>query len=86
MSFIDGHREELGIEPICREGAVAPSAYYGNGARFADPAKRSALARRDDEIMCHIQRVHDDSSGLYDTLKAWRQMCREGIKVAICSP
>jgi len=25
MSFIDSHREELGIEPICRELAVAPS-------------------------------------------------------------
>ncbi len=24
MSFIDGHREELGIEPICRELAIGP--------------------------------------------------------------
>lgn len=25
MAFIDAHREDLGIEPICRELAIAPS-------------------------------------------------------------
>jgi putative transposase len=28
MSFIDAHREDLGIEPICRELAIAPSSYH----------------------------------------------------------
>jgi putative transposase len=28
MSFIDTHREELGIEPICYELAIAPSSYH----------------------------------------------------------
>mgnify|MGYP001378202015 CR=1 FL=1 len=35
MSFIDGHREDLGIEPICRELAVAPSSYHEHAARKA---------------------------------------------------
>src|SRR3546814_2914493 len=65
MSFIDSHREELGIEPVCRELAIAPSSYHEHAARLADPAKRSARARRDDEIKQQIKRVHDDSSGLY---------------------
>src|SRR3546814_2742591 len=60
MSFIDSHREELGIEPICRELAIAPSSYHEHAARLADPAKRSARARRDDEIKQQIKRVHDD--------------------------
>ena len=35
MSFIDGHRKELGIEPICRELAIAPSSYHTHAARLA---------------------------------------------------
>ena len=50
MAFIDAHREELGIEPICRELAIAPSSYHEHAARLADPGRRPARARRDDEI------------------------------------
>jgi transposase InsO family protein len=85
MSFIDSHREELGIEPICRELAIAPSSYREHAARLADSGKRSARARRDDEIKEQIGRVHGDSSGLYGTRKVWHQMRREGIKVAKCT-
>jgi LAS superfamily LD-carboxypeptidase LdcB len=35
MSFIDAHREDLGIEPICHELAIAPSSYH-ESARFCD--------------------------------------------------
>lgn len=85
MSFIDTHREELGIEPICRELAIAPSSYHEHAARLADPGKRSARARRDDGIKEQIKRVHDNSSGLYGTRKVWHQMRREKIKVARCT-
>jgi len=85
MSFIDSHREELGIEPICRELAVAPSSYHAHAARLADPAKRSARSRRDDEIKEQIGQVHEASSGLYGTRKVWHQMRREGSKVAKCT-
>ena len=56
MSFIDTHHGELGIEPICRELAVAPSSWHEHAARLADPGKRSARARRDDEIRQEIGR------------------------------
>jgi hypothetical protein len=59
MAFIDAHREELGIEPICRELAIAPSSYHERAARRADPNRRSARARRDDEIKEQIGRVHE---------------------------
>lgn len=39
MAFIDAHREELGIEPICRELAVAPSSYHHHAVCVADPGK-----------------------------------------------
>ena len=71
MAFIDAHRGELGIEPICRELAIAPSSYHEHAARRADPTRRSARARRDDEIRAHIGRVHEASFGLYGSRKVW---------------
>jgi len=85
MSFIDAHREDLGIEPICRELAIAPSSYREHAARLADPARRSARARRDDDMREHIKRVHENSFGLYGSRKVWHQLRREGISVAKCT-
>ena len=85
MSFIDDHHTELGIEPICRELAIAPSSWHEHAARLADPEKRPARAQRDDEIRAQIGRVHEASFGLYSTRKVWHQLRREGIKVAKCT-
>lgn len=85
MAFIDANAKELGIEPICRELAVAPFSYHDHTVRLADPQLRSARALRDDEIKEQIKRVHEASSGLYDTRKVWHQLRREGIKVAKCT-
>ncbi len=40
VSFIDEHRAELGVEPICEVLPIAPSTYYEEKARQADPARR----------------------------------------------
>ena len=85
VSFIDAHREDLGIEPICRELAIAPSSYREHAARLADPARRSARARRDDDMREHIKRVHENSFGLYGARKVWHQLRREGISIAKCT-
>ena len=85
MAFIDAHREDLGIEPICRELAIAPSSYHEHAARLADPGRRPARARRDDEMQAQIKRVHDASFGLYGTRKVWHQLRREGVVIAKCT-
>ena len=85
MAFIDDHRAELGIEPICQQLAVAPSAYRRHAARRIDPGKRPARARRDDDLKGHIRRVHEGSFGLYGARKVWRQLLREQIRVARCT-
>ena len=85
MAFIDANREELGIEPICRELAIAPSSYHEHAARLADPDKRSSRARRDDVIRQQIRRVYEASFGLYGSRKVWHQLRREGTKVAKCT-
>lgn len=85
MSFIDAHREELGIEPICCELAVAPSSYHEHAARLADTGRRSTRARRDEEMREAIKRVHENGFGLYGARKVWHQRSREGIKAARCT-
>ncbi|GMM61937.1 IS3 family transposase [Novosphingobium sp. IK01] len=98
MSFIDSHREDLGIEPICREAQatglpgegpkaepIAPSSYHEHARRLADPGRRPARARRDDEIKAQIKRVHEASSGLYGARKVWHQLLRDGVAVARCT-
>ena len=52
---------------------------------LADPARRLARARRDDEIKEEIRRVHENSFGLYGSRKVWHQLHREGIAVAKCT-
>ncbi|WP_176599234.1 IS3 family transposase [Sphingobium sp. 15-1] len=85
MAFIDAHREDLGIEPICRELAIAPSSYHEHAARRADSGRRPARTRRDEEIREQIKRVHEASFGLYGARKVWHQMRRDGIMVAKCT-
>jgi transposase-like protein len=48
-SFIDEHRGEYGIEPICRVLPIAPSTSHARGQR-RDPSRLSPGAQRDEAI------------------------------------
>ena len=85
MSFIDEHRAEYGVEPICRVLPIAPSSYYEQKAQEADPERRSARARRDEELKVEIQRVWDQNFQAYGVEKVWKQLKREGFLVARCT-
>lgn len=50
IAFIDDHREEYGVEPICRVLPVAPSSYFERLAQRKDPDQLSAGAKRDLEL------------------------------------
>ena len=47
VAFIDDHRAEYGVEPICRVLPIAPSTYYACKAVEADPTKASRRAKLD---------------------------------------
>lgn len=79
VAFIDRHREEYGVEPICSVLPIAPSTYYAHEARGADPTLRSARAKRDDVLQEEVRRVWDDHFQVYGVRKVWRQLNREGI-------
>jgi len=76
VSFIDGHRDRWGVEPICRSLQVAPATYYA--ARSRPP---SARALRDAQLKVEIARVHKANFEVYGARKVWRQLHREGIPV-----
>ena len=76
MSFINGHRERWGVEPICTALQVAPSTYYAAAVR-----QPSARQLSDEQLKIAIARVHRDNFSVYGIEKVWRQLNREGIKV-----
>jgi transposase InsO family protein len=85
IAFIDDHRGELGVEPICRHLPIAQSTYYDHLAKRADPNLLSDRAKRDAELRPEIQRVFDANFQVYGVRKVWRQMRREGFDIARCT-
>ena len=85
IAFIDEHRATLGVEPICRLLQIAPSTYYAHVARRGDPAKCSPRMRRDAELSAAIKQVFEANFEVYGVRKIWRQLRREGVKVARCT-
>ncbi len=83
--FIDTHRDEYGVEPICRELPIAPSQYYEHKAREADPRRLPPRLQRDRLLLAQIERVHEENFGVYGARKVWRQLGREAIVVARCT-
>tara|TARA_R110000751_G_scaffold71441_4_gene144777 strand:+ start:45321 stop:46226 length:906 start_codon:yes stop_codon:yes gene_type:complete len=85
IDFIDDHKQNHGVEPICKVLLIAPSTYHLNAAKRVDPAKLSLRAKRDLALKPEITRVFADNFGVYGVRKVWRQMQREGFDVARCT-
>ncbi|AXE38162.1 hypothetical protein JS278_02937 [Acidipropionibacterium virtanenii] len=82
VRFVAEHRDEHGVEPICRalEGTpaqVAPSTFYAAVGRA--PSARSV---RDEELLVMIRKIHADNYGVYGVRKVHAQLRRQGEKVA----
>ena len=64
IDFIDKHREEYGVEPICEVLPIAPATYYAHKARRARPraapraheAGRGALGRDPPHLAGQLRR------------------------------
>ena len=85
IAFVDDHRGEYGVEPICRVLPIAPSTYRAHAARRADPLTTPPRVRRDAMLKAHFRRVWDENFQVYGVRKVWRQLGREGIAVARCT-
>ena len=84
-AFIDEHRDVYGVEPICKVLPIAPSTYYTQAARRVDPELRPNRAWRDDALCQEIRRVWDENKQVYGVRKVWKQLRREGFRIARCT-
>jgi len=84
-TFVDEHRERYGVEPICAMLPIAPSTYYEQKARQADPSRLPKRTQRDAVLCEEIDRVWHENCGVYGARKVWKQLRREDIPVARCT-
>ena len=85
VSFIDAHRAEYGVEPICAMLPIASSTYHRHRRQQVDPTRQSMRAHRDEALRLEIQRVWDAHHQVYGPRKVWKQLQREGARVARCT-
>ena len=87
--FIDEHREEFGVVPICCALAVyrvqiAPRTYWAH--RWSAPSKRALWDTTITEILAGYyetrRRGKRPPESLYGSLKMWAHLQRQGIPVA----
>src|SRR4051812_42383174 len=85
LAFIDAHRDQYGVESICKLLPIAPSTYYEHKARQSDPRRIPRRAQRDAELRGSIRRVWQENFRVYGARKVWKQLNREGIPIARCT-
>ena len=85
IAFIDEHRGQHGVEPICRVLPIAPSTYHERKARQADLSRLPLRAQRDAALRVEIKRVFEENFRVYGMRKVWRQLRRESFDVARCT-
>jgi putative transposase len=73
VDFIDANREELGVEPICKELQVAPSTYYAAKSR-----PLSARAVRDAVLVPILVALWGANFRVYGVRKLWKAARRAG--------
>ena len=85
MAFIDAHRKDYGVEPICAVLPIAPSTYYLHKQCAAEATRRSRRAQRDEALSVDIRRVWTTHQAVYGVRKVWRQLRREQIIAPRCA-
>jgi putative transposase len=73
VGFIDENRDELGVEPICRDLQVAPSTYYAAKSR-----PLSARAVRDAVMIPILLTIWKANYSVYGAHKLWKAARRAG--------
>lgn len=78
VGFVDEHRAEFGVEPICRTLQVAPSSYYAAKKREVAP---SARAVRDAAMMQILMALWVLNRKVYGAHKLWKAAQRAGHEI-----
>ena len=78
--YIDQHKVEFGVEPICRALQFAPATYYAAKSR-----QPSARHFRDEALKPELLRIWQENRRVYGAGKVWEQLRREGLAAARCT-
>ncbi len=76
VTFIDEHRDEYGVEPICAQLPIAPSTYYASKTR-----PLSARAIRDAMLMPILLALFQANYSVYGVRKLWKAARRAGYDI-----
>ncbi|NSX55705.1 IS3 family transposase [Sulfitobacter sp. 1151] len=85
IAFIQEHRGQHGVEPMCRVLQIAPSTFYEHQDIARDPSLASDRAKRDDELRPEVLRVWQENSSVYGARKLWHAMKQEQFDIARCT-
>lgn len=85
IAFIEDHRGEFGVEPMCRMLQIAPSSYYERRAIARDPDRASVRAKSDADLCVKINAAWEDNRKLYGARKIWHVLLRDNEEVARCT-
>ena len=80
VEYIDAHKDQFGVEPICKDLQVAPSTYYAHRSR--PPSARSVSDAATTRV---IEEVHAANYGVYGITKVHAELRRQGHRVARCT-
>ena len=79
IRFIDEHKDQFGVEPICRVLRATECGFItSRGYRAAKARLRCARAIRDEILIGEMRRVHQQNYGVYGQRKMWHAMRRKG--------
>ena len=76
VEFIDAHRGEFGVEPICAQLPIAPSTYYD--AKSRPPSVR---ARRHVAMTAMLVGLWEANYRVYGARKLWKAAQRAGYRI-----
>ncbi|MBB5750081.1 transposase InsO family protein [Micrococcus sp. TA1] len=79
IRFIDEHKDQFGVEAICRTlGATECGFITSRGYRAARTRPASARSLRDAVLAEELRRIHAENYGVYGYRKMWHAMRRAG--------
>ena len=76
VSFVDAHRADFGVEPICAQLPIAPSSYYDAKSRPV-----SARARRHAAMTAVLVALWTANYRVYGARKLWKAARRAGYEI-----
>ena len=82
IRFIDEHRDQFGVEAICRVLSATECGFItSRGYRAAKARPASARALRDEALLPEIRRIHSENYSVYGVRKMHHAMRRAGWDV-----